>query len=112
MTIDEFEAQVKALIPMDEDCPGMYEERELALSWCWDGCLSATYQGVRIPCEGGSWAQALGVIVQYIRYLEAIELPDLDDAFWERTPLHTLPEPHRSMLAKLYLEAFAVRLDR
>jgi len=70
VTIEEFEAQVKAIIPKDKDCPGLFVSRKLTIGLCLDGCLSAGYEGKGIPCEGRSWAEALDIIVEHIREVE------------------------------------------
>jgi hypothetical protein len=76
MNINEFEKQITEILTYhDEDGINMIEE-SLKIYIHLDGCLGATFRKMGIPCEGCSWEDALGIIVNFIRREVAVNPPN------------------------------------
>ena len=66
MQMNEFEWRICRLL-QDPGYPSTgFIEESLTLSVCADGCLSASFRGELIPCEGYYWGEALDKIVEFI----------------------------------------------
>jgi hypothetical protein len=66
MQMAEFEKQITEILGYQDD-EGHWLDEALQIYPAMDGCLSATYRGEGIPCEGYSWEEALDEIVKYIK---------------------------------------------
>lgn len=59
-----FQEQITELLTFRDD---VFMEEGLEMHTDLDGCLSASFRGVAIPCEGTDWDVALDVIVEYVK---------------------------------------------
>lgn len=66
MQMSEFEKRVKELLTYYDDDGDWWVEDSLKMHNDADGCLSASFRGKPILCEGCAWEDALDIIVGHI----------------------------------------------
>lgn len=74
MQMSEFEKKVVELLTYKDDDGEPWVEETLKLYPAADGCLSASFRGELIPCEGYEWEKALDIIVSHLT-MRAADLP-------------------------------------